>query len=105
MTERTLKRSAIPGTTSGVPKVKASQSKAPDTSRVGGRIMAACCLVMIAVAGLVISQLGSEAGWADRILTLAPLVFCIGAHFVMHRFMGLDCHGSSSSKKKDRCDD
>ncbi|MSU88476.1 DUF2933 domain-containing protein [Rhodobacteraceae bacterium 2CG4] len=54
--------------------------------------MWACCAVMLLP---IIAYLaaGRVSGAADSLIAFAPLLLCVGAHLVMHRFMGKSCHG------------
>lgn len=56
--------------------------------------MWACCAVMLlpVVAYLVAGGASSGAG---GLATFAPLLLCVGAHVLMHRFMGKSCHGKA----------
>lgn len=59
--------------------------------------MLICCAVMIAP--LAVLLLSGDAVSASSIMSLAvPMAICVGAHFLMHRFMGASCHGSSDEK-------
>lgn len=60
--------------------------------------MWACCAVMLLpVAGYFVAG-GFSAGAGNSIAAFAPLLLCVGAHFVMHRFMGKSCHGTVKDK-------
>ena len=53
-----------------------------------------CCAVMLAPLGLYFVQGGTVAGLSSTLGLFAPLVLCVGMHFVLHRVMGRSCHGS-----------
>jgi hypothetical protein len=50
-----------------------------------------CCAVMLAPVGFV--MLGGAGLEGLSLGLLAPVALCLGAHGVMHRFMGRSCHG------------
>lgn len=56
--------------------------------------MWACCAVMLLPLGAFLVS-GGASGGAGGLATLAPIVLCVGAHLVMHRFMGKSCHGKA----------
>lgn len=59
--------------------------------------MLICCAVMIAP--LAILLLSGDSISSGGIASLAiPMAICVGAHFLMHRFMGASCHGSSNEE-------
>ncbi|MHC4434199.1 MAG: DUF2933 domain-containing protein [Planctomycetota bacterium] len=60
--------------------------------------MWACCAVMLLPVAAYLAAGGLSAGAMNSIATFAPLLLCVGAHFVMHRFMGKSCHGASKDK-------
>lgn len=60
--------------------------------------MWACCAVMLLPVGIYFAAGGLSAGLGSSLFTFAPLVLCIGAHLVMHRFMGKSCHGEGMTK-------
>ncbi len=54
--------------------------------------MTACCaLMLLPMAGYFIFG-GTVYGLGSNALAFAPLVLCVGAHFVMHKMMGKSCH-------------
>ena len=61
--------------------------------------MMACCAVMLLPIAAFLIGGGTVAGlWANATV-FAPLVLCVGAHFVMHKMMGRSCHGSDEHKQ------
>lgn len=56
--------------------------------------MWACCAVMLLPVGAYLVA-GGWANGAGGLATFAPLLLCVGAHLVMHRFMGKSCHGKA----------
>ena len=59
--------------------------------------MWACCVVMfLSVAGYFLAG-GTEGGLTGKIAAFAPLLLCVGAHFVMFKMMGKSCHGASDN--------
>jgi hypothetical protein len=61
--------------------------------------MWACCAVMVVPVAVYFAAGGQTAGFTSNIFTFAPLLLCVGAHFVMHRFMGKSCHESSKDSE------
>ncbi|MHA6326561.1 DUF2933 domain-containing protein [Roseivivax sp. CAU 1753] len=56
--------------------------------------MMACCIVMLLpVAGFFLAG-GTLAGMWSNAAAFAPLLLCVGAHLVMHKFMGKSCHSN-----------
>ena len=75
-----------------------SHRKKPITDRLMHYGMMACCVVMLLpVAGFFLAG-GTLAGMWGNAAAFAPLLLCVGAHLVMHNFMGKSCH---SDKAKD----
>ncbi|MGY3439821.1 MULTISPECIES: DUF2933 domain-containing protein [unclassified Marinovum] len=59
--------------------------------------MWACCAVMLLPVGAYFVAGGALDG-AGGLATFAPLALCVGAHLVMHRFMGKSCHGKAKEE-------
>lgn len=58
--------------------------------------MLACCVVMfIPIVGFFLAG-GAFGGAGYNLFTFAPLLLCVGVHFVMHKVMGKSCHKSDS---------
>lgn len=58
--------------------------------------MMACCVVMLLpVAGFFLAG-GTLAGMWSNAVAFAPLLLCVGAHLVMHKFMGKSCHSDKA---------
>jgi hypothetical protein len=57
--------------------------------------MWACCAVMFVPIAVYFAASGQTEGISSNIAAFAPLLLCVGAHFVMHRLMGKSCHGTS----------
>ena len=58
--------------------------------------MMACCVVMLLpVAGFFLAG-GALAGIWGNAAVFALLLLCVGAHFVMHKFMGKSCHSDKA---------
>ena len=54
--------------------------------------MMACCVIMLLpIAGYFLAG-GALGGLGSNLLTFAPLLLCVGGHFVMHKMMGKSCH-------------
>lgn len=54
--------------------------------------MWACCAVMLLPIIAYVAA-GRTSGVSGSLITFAPLLLCVGAHLVMHRYMGKSCHG------------
>ncbi|KRS12230.1 DUF2933 domain-containing protein [Roseovarius indicus] len=69
----------------------------PDSHETTGRLMKygmwACCAIMLAPIVLYLAAGGLSSDLTSNAILFAPLVVCLGAHFVMHRVMGKSCHG------------
>ena len=59
--------------------------------------MMLCCIAMLVAFGAFVFMAPANQSWTQTALSAAPLLACLGAHLVMHRFMGRSCH----SKKED----
>ena len=84
-----------------VPKVAKTELPSADQVRSGsGMLMMACCVAMVAAFGFVIFTAPAGQSWGASALTALPLLACVGAHLIMHRFMGKSCHGSAVESEK-----
>lgn len=54
-------------------------------------MMACCAVMLLPIAGYFFAG-GSILGAFNNIGAFAPLLLCVGAHLVLHRFMGKSCH-------------
>ena len=80
-----------------VPKVAKTELPSADQVRSGsGMLMMACCVAMVAAFGFVIFTAPAGQSWGASALTALPLLACVGAHLIMHRFMGRFCHRSTA---------
>ena len=61
--------------------------------------MWACCALMLLPVMWYFMAGGADGGLAQKIVALAPLLLCVGAHFLMHRVAGKSCHGESGDAK------
>lgn len=68
---------------------KAAQSGSEKLVKYG---MWACCAVMLLPIVAYLAA-GRPSGVTNSLITFAPLLLCVGVHFVMHRYMGKSCHG------------
>ncbi len=78
---------------------KAAKSASPSAAQVrsgSGMLVMACCVAMVAAFGFVIYTAPTGQSWGTSALTPLPLLACVGAHLIMHRFMGRSCHGSTA---------
>ena len=88
-------------TRNSVPKVAKTGSPPADQVKSGsGMLMMACCVAMVAAFGFVIFTAPAGQSWGASALTALPLLACVGAHLIMHRFMGKSCHGSTGSSEE-----
>ncbi|MBO9422985.1 hypothetical protein J7481_25995 [Labrenzia sp. R4_2] len=62
--------------------------------------MLACCAAMVAGTAVVIASAPAGQSLGETLLLAAPVLGCLGMHFVMHRFMGKSCHGAESKHQK-----
>ncbi|WP_238367857.1 DUF2933 domain-containing protein [Mesobacterium pallidum] len=54
-------------------------------------MMACCAVMLLPIVGYLIAG-GSLAGLWGNAAAFAPLLLCVGAHFVMHKAMGKSCN-------------
>lgn len=60
--------------------------------------MMVCCVVMLLpIAGFFLAG-GTLAGMWSNAAAFAPLLLCVGAHLVMHKFMGKSCHSDTTKE-------
>lgn len=64
--------------------------------------MMICCTVMLLPIAWFLVAGGSLSGLWSNAAFFAPLLLCVGAHFVMHKMMGKSCHGASEEEKQVR---
>ena len=99
-TPKIARAKAYPGS---VPKVSADVAKAPDEHATFGKahnfFMMACCVAMVAGVGILVATAPATQSWSATLWTAFPLLACVGAHLVMHKFMGKSCHGSDATTK------
>lgn len=62
-------------------------------------MMACCAVMLVPVLGYFLSG-GGLSGLRSNALAFAPLVLCVGAHFVMHKLMGKSCHENVNAKTR-----
>jgi len=74
------------------------QSRAPRKGSMTGSLMMLCCVGMFAVFAAVVFFAPVDQSWTQTALSAAPLLGCVGAHLIMHRFMGRSCHGEKRQK-------
>ena len=77
---------------------QADKPDTPGSSKLMHYGMMACCAVMLLpVAGYFVAG-GRVAGLLTNTGVFAPILLCVGAHFVMHKMMGKSCHGQSEDQ-------
>ncbi len=64
----------------------------------GHALMLICCIAMVAGAGVYLWSLEPGTSWTQQFIALLPVAGCLGAHFLMHRFMGHASHKDSKGK-------
>ena len=57
---------------------------------------ACCALMLLPVVGYFLAG-GADGSLTGKIAAFAPLLLCVGAHFVMFKMMGKSCHGASDN--------
>ena len=60
--------------------------------------MMLCCIAMFVAFVAVVFMAPANQSWTQTALGAAPLLACLGAHLVMHRFMGRSCHSKKENK-------
>lgn len=60
-------------------------------------MMLICCLAMVGAYFLFASGIAE----GSTLAALAPLIACVGVHFLMMKMTGKSCHGSHEQDKKD----
>ena len=80
-------------------------SERPESHETTGRLMKygmwACCAIMLAPIVLYLAAGGLSSDLTSNAILFAPLIVCLGAHFVMHRMMGRSCHGSTADTRQE----
>ena len=61
--------------------------------------MWACCAVMLLPVVWYFSAGGADSGLTQKIVAFAPILLCVGAHFLMFKMMGKSCHGESDDAR------
>ncbi|MDU8927358.1 DUF2933 domain-containing protein [Alisedimentitalea sp. MJ-SS2] len=61
-------------------------------------MMACCAIMLMPIAGYFVAG-GTLGGLWSNSAAFLPLLFCVGAHFLMHKMMGKSCHRASEDKK------
>lgn len=84
----------------------APQAATPGT---GGNIMKwgmmACCIVMVLPIVFYFMAGGTVGGLSDSLGLFAPLILCVGAHFLLHKAMGKSCHSTKSEAERPKATD
>ena len=83
-------------------------SERPESHETTGKLMKygmwACCAIMLAPILLYRAAGGLSSDLTNNAILFAPLVVCLGAHFVMHRVMGKSCHGDEKKNTSEAAD-
>ena len=61
--------------------------------------MWACCAVMLLLVVWYFAAGGAAGGLTQKIVAFAPILLCVGAHFLMFKMMGKSCHGESDDAR------
>lgn len=64
--------------------------------------MMACCAVMLLPVGAFFLAGGSLTGLGSNLSFFAPILLCLGAHLILHRFIGRMCHAAASKAEVDQ---
>ena len=88
-------------TPAGVPEVAQIHVEAARPEKSGhSAFMIICCAAMVAAFGFALFAAPATQSWAVTAYSALPLVACVGAHLIMHKFMGKSCHGTDASRSK-----
>ena len=72
-------------------------------SKFGGTLMKygmwACCALMLLPVVWYFAAGDADGGLTQNIVAFAPILLCVGAHFLMFKTMGESCHGESDDEK------
>ena len=72
-------------------------------SKSGGTLMKygmwACCALMLLPVVWYFAAGGADGGLTQKIVAFAPILLCVGAHFLMFKTMGKSCHGESDDAR------
>jgi len=83
-------------------------SERPESHETTGRLMKygrwACCAIMLAPIVLYLAAGGLSSELTSNAILFAPLIVCLGAHFVMHRVMGKSCHDDETKSISEAAD-
>ena len=63
--------------------------------------MWACCALMLVPVVWYFTAGGADGGLVQSFVAFAPLLLCVGAHFLMHRVTGKSCHGESHDARRE----
>ena len=61
--------------------------------------MWACCAIMLLPVVWYFATGGADGGLRQKIVAFAPILLCVGAHFLMFKMMGKSCHGESDDTR------
>ena len=61
--------------------------------------MWACCALMLLPVVWYFAAGGADGGLTQKIFAFAPILLCVGAHFLMFKMMGKSCHGESDDAR------
>ena len=60
-----------------------------------------CCIVMIVLLFSLLLFDSSDFDVVELVFQASPLLLCIGAHLVLHKFMGKSCHSKTKTSNND----
>ncbi len=61
-----------------------------------------CCALMIVPIAIFLVGGGSVSDAGGLLRALLPLALCVGMHFLLHRFFGVNCHPTSESAEEQK---
>jgi len=82
-----------------VPRVRRTADSPSNTGKGHSHFMMACCALMVLGVGVVFATAPSASSWLETLGLALPLLGCVGAHLIMHRFMGRSCQNHESKQE------
>jgi hypothetical protein len=79
--------------------VNPNPNKSSHTKLMHYGMMACCAVMLLSIAGYIVTG-GTIEGWLSNSAIFLPLLFCLGAHVVMHKVMGKSYHQTPDDEKQ-----